>query len=154
MNDRGQVVLGGGVYHGADGLSIAIPCQLFTSRYPNQTEGIRSRVLDAPTSTQRQGRLIGGDQRNDGSQQVEVFLPAGPTAADALGLTLWVGQAPFAIPFRRAKPALPARISQMPLFLMARYVHVFPVIRRVFGHFDRSTPWVTGENKHFVCSLM
>ncbi|MFH0980064.1 MAG: hypothetical protein V2A79_00810, partial [Planctomycetota bacterium] len=58
---------------------------------------------------------------------------------------------PMVVAYREEMIVL-TRISQMPLFLMARYVHVFPVIRRVFGHFDRSTPWVTGENKHFVCS--
>jgi hypothetical protein len=43
--------------------------------------------------TQRQGRLVGGDASGDAWHRVEVFLPAGPFEADALGLTLWVEQA-------------------------------------------------------------
>ena len=43
--------------------------------------------------TQCQGRLVGGEDGGDGWQRVEVFLPAGPFEADALGLTLWVEQA-------------------------------------------------------------
>ena len=43
--------------------------------------------------TQRQGRLVGGEDGGDGWQRVEVFLPAGSFEADALGLTLWVEQA-------------------------------------------------------------
>ncbi len=43
--------------------------------------------------TQRQGRLVGGDDSSEGWHRVEVFMPAGPFEASALGLTLWVEQA-------------------------------------------------------------
>ncbi len=43
--------------------------------------------------TQRQGRLVGGDDLDEGWHRVEVFLPAGPFEASAVGLTVWVEQA-------------------------------------------------------------
>ncbi len=59
--------------------------------------------------TQRQGRLVGGADSGAEWQPVEVFVPAGPREADAMGLTLWVEQAsiwdPTPRPERHIEPS-------------------------------------------------